>query len=333
MLRQLASGSGQVVVVGASPDRVNRNAVMRRFVVEGLAEVLGADRVTESSLETALSVVGRTVPELVVCFGSCMPDVCDYGPLRDLCDRLGARLAFWLHDDPYEFDFSYRAAAVADHVFSNDRWAALHYDHPRASFLPMAASRRAHWRAWRDEKKSDVFFCGVAFPNRIQIVSDLAPVLQGMRTRLLGADWPASIPFARNERLRNDEWSDGCADSWVTLNMGRNLHLANRRYQLDPATPGPRTFEAAMAGTVQLCFVDGLAIEDFFDIGSEVLVFDDPAGFRRHVERLRDEPALARQIACAAQARALRDHTYAARARELLLRCGWVLEQQTAAIP
>ena len=333
MLQHVAPGSGKVVVVGASPDRVNRNAVMRRFVAEGLAEVLGVGQVAECSLETALSVVRQVRPRLVVCFGSCMPDICDYGSLRDLCDGAGARLAFWLHDDPYEFDFSYRAASVADWVFSNDRWAALHYDHPHAYFLPMAASRRAHWREWRDDKKSDVFFCGVAFPNRIQIVADLAGVLQGLRTRLLGAEWPASIPFARNERLRNDEWSDGCADSWITLNMGRNLHLANRRYQLDPATPGPRTFEAAMAGTVQLCFVDGLAIEDFFDIGAEVLVFDDPAGFRRHVERLLDEPALARSIACAAQARTVRDHTYAARARELLQRCGWVPDQPGGTVP
>jgi spore maturation protein CgeB len=333
MLQRTAPDLEKVVVVGASPDRVNRNAVMRRFVAEGLAEVLGAAQVTECSLETALSVIERVRPRLVVCFGSCMPDVCNYGPLRDQCNRLGAQLAFWLHDDPYEFDFSYRAASVADWIFSNDRWAALHYDHPRAFFLPMAASRRAHWREWCEEKTADIFFCGVAFPNRIQIVTDLGAVLQTLRTRLLGADWPASLPFARNERLRNDQWSDTCAQSWITLNMGRNLHLANRRYQLDPATPGPRTFEAAMAGTVQLCFVDGLAIEDFFDIGDEVLLFDDPVGFRRHVERLLDEPALARSIACAAQARALRDHTYAARARELLRRCEWVPEQPHASSP
>jgi spore maturation protein CgeB len=325
MLQPNASESGKVVVVGASPDRINRNAVMRKFVAEGLEEVLGPGRVRECSLETALSVVAQIRPSLVVCFGSCMPDVCNYWPLRDLCDRLGAGLAFWLHDDPYEFDFGYRATEVADWVFSNDRWTALHYQHPRTFFLPTAASPRVHRRDWSEAKDRDVFFCGVAFSNRVQLFTDLAPLLDDLRCDVFGADWPARLPFAQNRRLGNAEWSDACARSLVTVNVGRNLHLANRRFQLDPATPGPRTFEAAMAGTVQLCFIDGLAIGDFFEIGSEVLVFDDPAGFRRHLERLRDEPGMARTTALAAQERALREHTYAARGRELLVNCGWLM--------
>jgi spore maturation protein CgeB len=318
--------STDVVVVGASPDRINRNAVMRRFVREGFAQVLGATRVLECALERCVDVVTRTRPRLVLCFGSCMPDVSDYGPLRDCCDRVGAGLAFWLHDDPYEFDFGYRAANVADWLFSNDRWATMHYDHPRAFFLPMAASERMHWRTWRSDKQRDVFFCGVGFPNRVRLLTDLAPALNDLRCEVFGAEWPGSLPMARNERLTNDQVADACAASWMTLNMGRSLHLANRRFQLDPSTPGPRTFEAAMAGTVQLCFVEGLEITDFFTADEEILLFDDPAGFRMQVERLLDEPERARAVAQAAQARALRDHTYASRAREMLSRCGWTVD-------
>lgn len=312
-----------VIVVGASPDRINRNAVMRGFVAEGIAEVLGASRVAACSFDDAPAVVEGARPKLVVCFGSCMPDVCNYGPLRDACDRAGAGLAFWLHDDPYEFDFSYRAVHFADWIFSNDSWAAVHYEHPRTYFLPMAASRAAHWRDGTATKDRDVFFCGVGFGNRVQLFTDLAPVLGKVRTDVLGADWPDTLPFARNCRMSNAEWSDACSRSLVTVNVGRNLHLANRRFQLDPSTPGPRTFEAALACTVQMYFVDSLEIAQFFEPGEEILLFDDPKSFGDHLARLIDEPAYAQGIAEAAQRRTLRDHTYAARARRLLAHCGW----------
>ena len=313
----------EVVIVGASPDRINHNAIMRHFVHDGFASTLGAHRVTECPLESAITTVDKLRPRLVLCFGSCMPDVSDYGPLRDLCDRVGVNLAFWLHDDPYEFDFAFKATEVADFVFSNDRWATRHYDHPHVQFLPMAACPNAHSRPWVSDKRHDVFFCGVGFPNRVRILSDLQPFLGALRCEVLGAEWPDSLKVAHNKRLTNAEVADECAASLVTLNMGRDLHLANRRYQLDPSTPGPRTFEAAMAGTVQLCFVDGLEIADYFKIGDEILVFDDPASFRQQVESLLDDPLRAKRVALAARERVLKDHTYEQRARQLLACCGW----------
>lgn len=312
----------QVLVAGSFPDRLNTNTALRRYLVEGFREVLGAAAVAEASLETLLPELQRHRPKLLLCLGSCPPEVVNYQPVRAACDALGTHLAFWLHDDPYEFDLAYSATDVADTIFSNDGWAVLHYDHPRAFHLPMAASVKAHARPWRDDKARDVFFCGVAFANRIAIVRDLAPRLARCRTEILGTDWPAELPFAHNRRLPNSELADACAASTVTLSLGRNLHFANRRYQLDPSTPGPRTFEAAMAGTVQLHFADSLEISDYFADGEGVLLFDDPSNFAAQLDALLGDPGYARRIAEAGQARARRDHTYARRAEVILQRCG-----------
>ena len=69
----------------------------------------------------------------------------DAAPLRGLARatrRAGSRLAFWLHDDPYEFDYGPKAEALAGHIFTNDRWALPHYRHASVSHLPLAACRR-----------------------------------------------------------------------------------------------------------------------------------------------------------------------------------------------
>ena len=307
-----------VLIVGASPDRINHNAVMRRYVCDGFNDVLGSNSSCHCSLENAIDEIQLKRPSLVLIFGSCMPDVCDYGPIRDKCDRYGSILTFWLHDDPYEFDFNFRAAEVADWIFTNDRWASLHYEHPQVYFLPMAASVRAHYRAWSESKNYDVFFCGVGFPNRVALLSDLQSVLKKLRVCIKGADWPSSLSIAQNQRLSNGEWSDVCASSSITLNIGRTLHLANKRYQLDATTPGPRTFEAAMAGTVQMMFVDGLEVADFFEPEKEIILFDNPKDFSAKLEELLLNKDRLELIALNAQKRAIRDHTYAARAQQII---------------
>jgi len=308
----------KVLITGASPDNENRNTVLRSYVAEGFCEVLGAGAVTHVPMEVALPAAKRHRPDLILCFGSCMPDDADYLALRQHCDASGAILAFWLHDDPYEIDFNYRISGLADVVFSNDRWATEHYNHPHAYHLPLAASRVAHWRPISPLKDIGIFFCGVAFGNRIRLVKDLSHVLQKHDTRIMGDQWSEDLPFARNRRLSNEELSRKYSRSLVTLNMGRDFHYANDRYQLDPSTPGPRTFEAAMAGTTQMYFVESLEIADYYAPHKEIVLYNSVAEFERKVQALMADAAGCMAIAAAAQARTIADHTYTHRARAII---------------
>lgn len=312
----------RVIVSGSFPDRMNSNLALRRFLADGLQECLGDSAVLDIQLESLPHAIKLHRPALVLCFGSCQPGVTNFGPLRSACDDAGTHLAFWLHDDPYEFDLNYTAIEVADTLFSNDRWASLHYEHPRSFHLPLAASIDAHHREWIDEKTHDVFFCGVAFDNRLALLRDLSSILSRYRTSIFGDGWPSWVPGAINQRISNRELSDRSCQSVATLYMGRNLHFANNRYQLDPSTPGPRFFEAAMTGAVQLVFADTLEVLDYFDLGEGILLYDDPKSFEQHLVHLRDEPHFGWQVSQRGQARACRDHTYAHRARQLLSVCG-----------
>jgi len=308
-----------VLITGASPDYGNRNTVLRGYVAEGFRKELGENAVRHVPLEVAVATVNAERPGLVLCFGSCMPDDADYLELRRVCDRHGSILAFWLHDDPYEFDYSYRINGLADIVFSNDRWSSLHYANPNTRHLALAASREAHWRPVGSPKDIEVFFCGVAFGNRIRLVRDLKAVLSRFDTRIRGDQWPeAEFPFAKNQRLSNDELSRNYARSMVTLNMGRDFHYANERYKLDPSTPGPRTFEAAMAGTTQMFFVESLEILDYYVPDKEIVLYDSVSQFEQKLDWLMQDHEACLSIARASQARTEADHTYQNRARSVL---------------
>ena len=309
--------NARVLVTGASPDHLNRNTVMRDYVAEGFRQLLGAQAVKNIPLEYADTELTEFNADLVLVFGSCMPDYCDYGKLKAACNMRRATLAFWLHDDPYELDFNHKVVDIADLIFSNDRWASRFYDHPKCYHLPMAASRQPIYNI-SQEKDIDLFFCGVGFENRRRLFRDLRPVLSRVEIRVLGDEWPADIAFAVNRRIDNKEMAAYLARSKFSLNLGRHLHLANDRYKLDPSTPGPRTFEAAMAGSAQIYFVESLEIEEYYSDGKEILLVDGAKDLEKILVRYLDAPQEIAAIGRSAQKRTLLEHTYKHRVSRIL---------------
>lgn len=121
--------------------------------------------------------------------------------------------------------------------------------------------------------------------------------------------------FCKNERLPPEKLPEYYGSSAVVLNLGRDFHYANAKYLLAPSTPGPRTFEAAMAGACQFLFVNSLEVLDYFRADEEIVLFNDPAEFEARLAALLADNEARRQIGAAARARCLRDHTYAAPGR------------------
>jgi spore maturation protein CgeB len=308
----------KVLVCSASPDSVNQNSILRDFVGRGFAELLPPGNVFTCSLDYAIEAAKFHRPELIVVFGSCMPASCNYSALRNYCIKYCAKLAFWLHDDPYEFDFNFKIYDYADLIFSNDKWAVTHIDHPRVFHMPLASDYQAHYRPIKESFERELFFCGVGFANRRQFLTDCAEILSPFNVTVVGAEWPSQLSFCNNTRIQNIDLPDFYSGSLATLNIGRRYNLANDRYQLDATTPGPRTFEAAMAGAVQCVYFESPEIEDYFEIGSEVLIFDSPSELSALLSRLIDDPHLRRKISSASQARAIADHMYCSRAKKIL---------------
>ena len=310
------------MVSGAFPNSLNRNAGIVDFIVRGFQEELSDEnQVFKSFYEVLAADVERLKPDLVVMVGSAMPDFIDYAIIRKMCDKVGSVLAFWALDDPYEFDMNYKFFDLADVIFSNDKTAVDYYFLDNVFHLPTAADKKAHYRdLGRGEQKDlDIFFCGVAFSNRQQLIEDIEPTLIKHNCLICGEDWDTdSCRIAINRRIETKEIADWYNRSWITLNIGRRLDKANKRFKLIPSTPGPRTFEAALAGTVQLFFLEDLEIEEYFELGQEILVFETPAEFSQIVSELLENSERMLNIARACQEKALRQHTYTHRAAAIL---------------
>lgn len=310
----------RVLVTSTFPDALNRNPGIRSDLAEGFAELLGSERVRHLPLELAASAIAASRPDLVIAVGSLVPDLSNLRGLRRAADAVGAVLVFWLTDDPYEFDYAFKAELYADIVVTNDSWAAQHYRHPDVHHLPLAAAPNRHFRPVRpvNERDTVVFFCGVAYPNRVALIGRVDNLLSRHVVEILGAGWPDTLRCAVNRRLTPTQMADYAAAARLTLNIGRDPDIANRRLSLPQATPGPRTFEVALSGSAQAYFVTGLEICDHFEPETEILLIDGVADIARAVERALDDPDAIEAIARRAQARALREHTYRHRAARLL---------------
>ena len=325
----------RVLVTSLLGHRLNTNAAIRDYLAWGFMEVLGAESVTNCPLETASDDIRSRMPDLVVAVGSLASDTTDLRRLRAAADAAGAMLAFWLHDDPYEFDYAFKADRIADIVFSNDAWAVQHYRHPNVHHMPLAGCRAVHYRPLTpaEDRGIALFFCGVAYPNRIDLLRKADAILSAHPVTILGSGWPADIACAENRRLTPKEMADYAQRSRLTLNIGRDLDIANRRFALPPSTPGPRTFEIALSGSAQLYVVSSLEIEDYFVPGEQIILVDSVRDIARALEQARDDPQTMADMARRAQQRALLDHTYVNRARRMLELCGPALRsgaEQTA---
>lgn len=310
-----------VLICGEALLESEANASVRGAIHDGFADTLSASRITVASLGSVATAIDAIRPNLVLCVGSYLPDTAYFGELARAAGETGAATAFWATEDPYEKDASFRVEPYFDAIFTCDRWTQRFYDHPRVFHLPLAGCSRRHYRPLSSEGSAeqpiDVLFCGVAFANRREIMARLMPCLAGLHVSVTGPGWGGFGSGCSDQRIDKAELIGRYAQSKIVLNLGRSLNFENSRYQIAASTPGPRTFEAAMAGGMQFFLEDTLEIREYF-AEDEVPGFTGALEFRDMLELYLAAPELRRDTALRAQQRALRQHSYGARANQML---------------
>jgi spore maturation protein CgeB len=314
----------RVCVASSFPEAGNRNVSIVSDLAHGFRAALGAENAYVLPYPGLANQLSRLKPTLLVLVGSALRAEWDYAEIARICRMTGTIFAFWTVEDPYEFDTHYRFSDHADLVFSNDAWACRFYDRDRVFHLPTAASERiARSLDGYAQRALEVFFCGVGFPNRCTLINDALPLLERRRTLITGENWPPHPGgVLTNRRLSHADLIEHYAASRCVLNMGRTFAYANKRRSLPAVTPGPRTFEAAMVGCVQLYYRPSQFLGEYFSISSEMVTFDTVEELDAKLAQLLADPGAACAIARAAQTRALTNHTYTARALTILAHAG-----------
>jgi spore maturation protein CgeB len=318
-----------ILIFGTLPAKLNTNGLIARHVANATRRVLPRLEVIESSVTAAAALIDARRPMLAIGIGSAAMGSVSFEEIAYAAKRVNAPLVYWLHDDPYEFDYSWRLNGLADWIFTNDKTSLFHYGTEFVSHLPLAASLDDHFRSFIPIalRPINIFFCGYAYPNRNMVVYRLRHLLRQWSALILGDGWDPSLEFCVNRRLTAEEISEHYSISKLTLNIGRVFNIANQQYEIVPSTPGPRTFEAAAAGALQCCFVDSTEIFEYFEEEKEILTFSSVQDLSTIITQIIAHPDKFSAIASASQQRVRRDHTYDRRVETILS----VLKTQTIA--
>jgi glycosyltransferase involved in cell wall biosynthesis len=166
------------------------------------------------------------------------------------------------------------------------------------------------------DKQMDVFFYGYGDKFRREwmaaMVGEPSRRLSGVDFALGGRDFQGDTGLAREiGDVPFNVFGRVISEAWINLNITRGAHASVY------ASSTSRPFELAMSGAA-IVSNPYEGIERWFEPGRELLVVssaDEAAGTYRE---LLDDPGRAEELGRAARERALDEHTYLHRARQLL---------------
>lgn len=209
-----------------------------------------------------------------------------------------------------------------DHVFTQDSALVALLRAASAaravSLLGPACDPREHRvldlsKEERADLAADVVYLGYAYPNRIAMMEALLE----FDVRLWGIGWDASTTLRPRFRA---EPVHGLKKIRVYNAAAVTLNLQSPHYQLDGITCRP--FEVAACGG--FCLTEARPdLETFFRPGQEMVTFTGLADLKSKLAHYLAHPDERREIAARARERALREHTYDHRVREILAATGF----------
>lgn len=232
----------------------------------------------------------------------------------DACTRAGTRTAVWLYDELHRMRYATDTLAAVDAVFSYSPSdvATLHARGIEARFLPDGYDSLL---PFTKQASSAVTLIGARYARRERVLAALAagnvPVAAYGREWsrhpwdvLRTARWRSSrLPAHRD--IARSAYYGVMAGSVATLNVHGDGHDGLSM----------RTYEAPGVGALQL--IDRPSVSEFYEVGSEVLVFHDDQELLDLVQRARRDSGWAARIRRAGRSRTLAQHTLVHRMRQV----------------
>jgi len=231
--------------------------------------------------------------------------------------------ANWWLNDPFQWERAAKILGAYDFAFTNarysvDAYAAAGLKHVR--FLPSACDPAVHRPLETRAVQCDLSFAGDWSANRERAVKRLAE--GGVDLRVYGP-WRAKLPRRSpvKDRLEHGFFTpERMVEIFAASRATLNIHTWRGRFDFGL---NPRVFEAGACGTPQL--VDHKRELDELFAPQEraaMLIYRDDDELLAHARSVRARAAELKAAALAAASTFQRDHSYRARAAELLRAIG-----------
>lgn len=259
----------------------------------------------------ALEVLRETSPDLVLVIKGDMLPAEVWTELQDR--RIPTVL--WLYDElrRTRWDLSRLLSLGPVASYSPLDVARLESLGARTALVPNGFDHLRPWPA--RPRTAETTMIGARYPRRQELLEQLDAL--GVPLRAYGRDWSRDL----RDRLRTwggprPEFPTGrdISRSEAYGIMAASLATLNIHYDQDGFTM--RTFEAPGVGGVHL--VDRADVQQFYEPGTEALVFTTAQEVAEHVQRLSRDTAWAEEIRRRSQRRTLAEHTLVHRARLFL---------------
>lgn len=233
--------------------------------------------------------------------------------------------AFWFVENHKLFPYWNEIAPLCDCFFTIQRGEFFSkldvlnaFDH---FYLPLCCEPSAHRPQELDAQDlarygSDLSVAGFGYYNRLHMLQGLTD----FSPKLWGPGWNRSSALAP---FIQDSGADFDVETMVKIynasSINLNLHSSTYATGVEPDGDfvNPRTFEIAGSGAFQLCD-ERSELGELFSIGSEIITFRNLQGLRELIRHYLDHPRERKEIANRSRQRALSDHTYRLRMRQML---------------
>ena len=237
----------------------------------------------------------------------------------------GIPTAFWFVENTRVLPYWQEVARHYDHFYAIQPGAVLEQIAAAGahcvSYLPMACDPDVHCRMLlTDEERasfgSAVSFAGAPYLNRRHVLAAVAD----LGLKVWGDGWEAT-PLAASQGAPGRFDLETMLKIFSGSRVNLNVHSADHVTGLDPQRDyvNPRTFELAACGAFQLVDRRDPLAALFGD--DEIATFDSVIDLREKTKHYLARPSEAEAIAERSRRRALGDHTYQARVRQILAEC------------
>lgn len=289
--------------------------------------------------QAVLAKVDTFEPDLVLCLAQ--------APLnRQALKRLrkdGVATAMWFVED-YKLFTYWRGFAPFYDFFAVIQYEPLMSELrdigvENALYLPMAALPAMHRKlelSPMEQRKygADVSFLGAGYPNRRVAFRQLTH----LDFKIWGTEWDGEPLLERHVQLKGARISsEDCVKIYNATKINLNLHSSVRATELVSHGDfvNPRTFELAACGAFQLVDKRSL-MGDLFN-ADELVTFTSMEELLDLIPTYLGDETARQDMAAKAQARVLRDHTYARRMETLIefvaaRREGWPLPRKDSSL-